>query len=168
VRWKRQSSTILTMNHLTPQQRAEIVKIYFQKNSSVTLLRDFLADEVDEHDMDDYWFQQDGATCHTARLTMDLLRAMFPNRLISKYGDFDWPARSPDLTAPDFFLWGYLKGKVYADKPATLQQLKANIRREIAAIEPETLKKVMENAEKRADLCVASGGGHLADVIFKK
>ncbi|CAH1099404.1 unnamed protein product [Psylliodes chrysocephalus] len=123
--------------------------------------------EVVEHDMGDYWFQQDGATCHRARLTMDLLRTTFPNRLISKYDNFDWPAHSPDLTAPDFFLWGYLKGKVYADKPATLQQLKVNIPREIAAIQPETFQKAMENAEKRADLCEASGGGHLADVIFK-
>ncbi|XP_075164295.1 uncharacterized protein LOC142236896 [Haematobia irritans] len=38
-----------------------------------------------------------------------------------------WPPRSPDLTAPDFFLWGYLKDKVYVNNPQTLQQLKDNI-----------------------------------------
>lgn len=96
---------------------------------------------------------------------MDLLRPMFPNRLISKGGDFGWPPRSPDLTAPDFFLWGYLKGKVYANKPDTLAQLKANIRQEIAQITPEMLQKVMK--EKRADMCVAASGGHLPDIIFK-
>lgn len=132
------------------------------------MLRGFLANELAEHDITHFWFQQDGATCHTARATMDILRQMFPGRLISKSGDFDWPPRSPDLTAPDFFLWGYLKSKVYANKPQTLEQLKANIRQEIAGISTETLRKTMENAEKRTDLCMAANGGHLPDIIFKK
>lgn len=132
------------------------------------MIRDFLGNELAENGMEHYWFQQDGATCHTAGETMNLLRQMFPERLISKSGDYDWPPRSPDLSAPDFFLWGFLKGKVYANKPDSLQQLKANIREEIAKITPEMLEKVMKNAEKRADMCVAAGGSHLPDIIFKK
>ena len=65
------------------------------------------------------WFQQDGATAHTARPTMALLREFFGDRIISRFSDFGWPPRSSDLTAPDFFLWGYLKGKMYANKPRT-------------------------------------------------
>jgi len=38
----------------------------------------------------------------------------------------------------------------------------------MAAIEPETLQKVTENAEKRAHCAIRSGGGHLRDIIFKK
>ena len=56
------------------------------------------------------WFQQDGVTAHTARQRMALLRGLFGERLISRFSGFNWPSRSPDLTAPDFFLWGYLKG----------------------------------------------------------
>lgn len=112
------------------------------------------------------WFQQDGATAHTARATMDLLRQQFPNRIISKNGDLRWPPRSPDLTAPDFFLWGYLKDKVYVNKPQTLQQLKDNIQEEIDRIPQETLNKVMENAIKRAHFCVRENGSHLTDIIF--
>lgn len=126
----------------------------------------FLRSEVENNGLEDYWFQQDGATAHTARETINLLNEMFPGRLVSKNGDFDWPPRSPDLTAPDFFLWGYLKGKVYADQPKTLQALKFNIRREIAAISAETLPKVMENAQKRAQLCIKEKGKHLRDIIF--
>lgn len=48
-------------------------------------------------------FQQDGATPHTARVSMAKLREIFPNKVISKYGDIPWPARSPDLTPADFF-----------------------------------------------------------------
>lgn len=112
------------------------------------------------------WFQQDGATAHTARATMQLLRQIFGERLISKNSAFNWPARSPDLTAPDYFLWGYLKEKVYINKPRTLAQLKENIRAEIRALQPDTLTRVMENAIKRAQLCEAENGAHLRDVIF--
>lgn len=132
------------------------------------MITDFMMPIVRENDLEDFWFQQDGATCHTSRATMDLLRPLFPGRIISKNGDFDWPPRSPDLTPPDFYLWGYLKSKVYAGKPETLAQLKDNIRNEIAAITPETLAKVMQNAEKRTNLSIKSKGQHLRDIIFKK
>ncbi|GFU39882.1 uncharacterized protein TNCV_3840361 [Trichonephila clavipes] len=63
------------------------------------------------------WFQQDGATCHTARGTIDLLKYTFGDRLISRFGPVNWPPRSCDLTPLDYFLWGYVKSLVYADKP---------------------------------------------------
>ena len=40
--------------------------------------------------------------------------------------DFGHCAR-PDLTPSDCFLWGYLKGRVYRNKPRTIDALKANI-----------------------------------------
>ncbi|KOC69125.1 hypothetical protein WH47_07576, partial [Habropoda laboriosa] len=55
------------------------------------------------------------------------------------------PPRSPDLTAPDFFLGGYLKERVYVNKPRTVEELKENIRAEIRRLGPETLRTVMEN-----------------------
>ncbi|RZC40672.1 DDE 3 domain containing protein [Asbolus verrucosus] len=38
-------------------------------------------------------------------------------------GPIKWPARSPDLTSPDFFLWGYLKDKVYQQVPITREDM---------------------------------------------
>ena len=40
------------------------------------------------------WFQQDGATDHTARASMTAIRAAFPNHLISRFGELPWPRRS--------------------------------------------------------------------------
>lgn len=37
---------------------------------------------------------------HTVGATMDLLRPVFGERLISKRAEIEYPARSPDLTAP--------------------------------------------------------------------
>jgi hypothetical protein len=57
----------------------------------------------------DMFYQQDGSTSHTGLETKQLLKQTFPNHVISRFGDTEWPPRSPYLTAPDFFLWGYLK-----------------------------------------------------------
>ena len=49
--------------------------------------------------------KQEGATAHTARATLYLLQQLFGERIISRGMQFAWPPLSPDLTAPDFFLW---------------------------------------------------------------
>ncbi|GFT11482.1 uncharacterized protein TNCV_2523021 [Trichonephila clavipes] len=58
---------------------------------------------------EELWFQQDGATCHIARATTDLLKDKFGDRLISRFGPVNWPPRSCDLTLLDYFLWGLCK-----------------------------------------------------------
>jgi Helix-turn-helix domain (DUF4817) len=130
------------------------------------MLTNFFLPEIEELGLEDMWFQQDGATAHTAQATTNILKNAFPGRLISRFGDLHWPARSPDLTVPDFFLWGFLKSRVYINKPDTLQTLKDNIRHECENLSPDILEKVMKNAVKRARLVINSGGGHLSDIIF--
>ncbi|GFW39321.1 RNase H domain-containing protein [Trichonephila clavipes] len=90
------------------------------------------------------WFQQDGATCHTARATIDLLKDTFGDRLISRFGPVNWPPRSCDLTPLDYFLWGYVKSLVYGDKPQTLDHLEDNIRRVIADIRDRTCADILK------------------------
>ncbi|GFU08972.1 uncharacterized protein TNCV_1318471 [Trichonephila clavipes] len=113
------------------------------------------------------WFQQDGATCHTARATIDLLKDTFGDRLISRFGPVNWPTRSCDLTPQDSFLWGYVKSLVYADKPQTLDHLEDNIHRVIADIRPQMLEKVLENWTSRLDYIRASRGSPMPEIIFK-
>jgi Helix-turn-helix domain (DUF4817) len=107
------------------------------------MVTDFFWAEIDGMDLEDMWFQQDGATCHTARATIDLLKEKFDERVISRNGPVNWPARSCDLTPLDFFLWGYVKSQVYANKPATLDALRVNIERAIADIRADLCEKVM-------------------------
>ena len=73
------------------------------------------------------WFQQDDATCHTARVTIGLLRCEFGEDFISRLGTVNWPPRSCDLTPLDNFLRGYIKAHVYTDKPASIDALEDNI-----------------------------------------
>ncbi|GFT45894.1 DUF4817 domain-containing protein [Trichonephila clavipes] len=107
------------------------------------------------------------ALCHTARATIDLLKDTFGDRLISRFRPVNWPPRSCDLTPLDYFLWGYVKSLVYADKPQTLDHLEDNICRVIADIRPQMLEKVIENWTSRLDYIRASRGSHIPEIIFK-
>ncbi|GFW55244.1 uncharacterized protein TNCV_116301 [Trichonephila clavipes] len=127
----------------------------------------FFIPELNNHDVQELWFQQDGATCHTARATIYLLKDTFGDRLISRFGPVNWPQRSCDLTQLDYFLWGYVKSLVYADKPQTLDHLENNIRRVIADIRPQMLEKVIENWTSRLDYIRASRGSPMPKIIFK-
>ncbi|CAI6354061.1 unnamed protein product [Macrosiphum euphorbiae] len=88
---------------------------------------------------------------------MNFLREFFGERIISKGL---WPPRSPDLTPPDFFLWGYLKGRVYKNRPQTLDELKSNITMEINLINVSVLHKVATNVVKRVRACINEQGSH--------
>ena len=49
-------------------------------------------------------------------------------------GDVNWPPRSCDLTQLNYFLWDAVYERRYADKPVTIEHLKANIRDAISEI----------------------------------
>ncbi|GFW21085.1 DUF4817 domain-containing protein [Trichonephila clavipes] len=76
------------------------------------MIINFFIPELNNHDVQELWFQQDGATCHTARATIDLLKDTFGDHLISRFGPVNWPRRSCDLTPLDYFLWGYVNSFV--------------------------------------------------------
>ncbi|GFW75900.1 long-chain-fatty-acid--CoA ligase 1 [Trichonephila clavipes] len=65
------------------------------------MITNFFIPELNNHDVQELWFQQDGATCHIARATIDLLKDTFGDRLISRFGPVNWPPRSCDLTPLD-------------------------------------------------------------------
>ena len=132
---------------------------FFEEGATVTVtseryvetLRNFLRPQLRilRVNMEEMWFQQDGATAHTARASMTLVRPMFPQHVVSRFGDVPRPPRSLDLSACDFFLWGYLKSKVNVRKPRTVDDLKVSIPEEIATVPQEMFVNVMRNFEER-------------------
>ncbi|GFS62700.1 putative transposable element [Trichonephila clavipes] len=44
------------------------------------MITNFFFPELNNHDVQELWFQQDSATCHTARATIDLLKDTFGDR----------------------------------------------------------------------------------------
>ena len=98
------------------------------------ILNEFLFTKIEKKDIGNIWFQQNGAKCHTAESTLVVLRPVFEDRIISRRADVVWPPRSWDLIPLDYYLWGAVKDKCYADKSETINALKANIREAIGEI----------------------------------
>ena len=65
------------------------------------ILNGFLISKLNELNMQDLWFQQDRATWHTTRRCTELLWEHFPGKLISRFGDVNWPPRS-DISPPEY------------------------------------------------------------------
>lgn len=133
-----------------------------------TMIKDYFFENMDNVEPNEVWFQQDGATCHTATETIDLLRTQFSDKIISRYGPVNWPPRSCDLTPVDYFLWGYVKSLVYTDQPKSIDELEASISQVIKDIRPEMLEKVCKNWTYRLEFVKNSRGGHMSEIIFKK
>jgi Helix-turn-helix domain (DUF4817) len=106
-------------------------------------------------------FQQDGAPPHWAREVRRCLDNIFPNRWIGRDGPISWAPRSPDLTPPDYFLWGYIKNKIYQTPVTTIAELKQRIRDAIASVTPAMLRAVWRELESRLDQCRGTNGAHV-------
>jgi len=85
-------------------------------------------------------FQQDGAPPHWGSHVRRFLDATFPNRWIGRDGPTPWPPRSPDITPFDFFLWRYVKDKVFWTPVADITSLKARITDGIATVTEDMLE----------------------------
>ena len=107
-----------------------------------------------------YWWQQDGATCHTSKKSMEKLRGIFGDRLISNKADIKWPARSPDLNPLDYAFWGMAMQKVYNDNPQTLDELMECVENFFHTLPEDVIRNSVSNILKRARLCVKNKGDH--------
>jgi len=98
----------------------------------LAMLQNWLLPQVSE-DLEDFISQQDGAPPHWHRDVRRFLNESLPQRWIDRVGKEDlalqfWPARSPDLTTRDFFLWGFVKEIVYVPSlPTNLDGLNNRI-----------------------------------------
>ena len=111
-------------------------------------------------DIGNIWFQQDGATCHTAEATLDVLRPVFEDRIISRRADIVWSPRSCDLTPLDYYLWDTVKDTCYADA------LKNNILEAIGEIQLPTIDNMLKKWFDRVGYCMARRRSHLNEIIF--
>ena len=106
-----------------------------------------------------------GAPAHRLITVRDRLNAVFgSNRIIGLGHDVEWPPRSPDLTPYDFFMWGYLKDRVFSTgPPQNIDHLRRRISNEFDALrrQPEFIRRAVRDMHKRAILCVERNEGHV-------
>ena len=114
-------------------------------------------------------FKQDGAPPHTAcDMKTLLLESFSDDRVKSRGCKIQWTSRSPELNPTDFWLWGYLKSRVYRCSPTTLVELKNAIRLTVAGIDGDMLYSAVMDAVMPLTCLLSCGGGNVEHLILLK
>lgn len=124
-----------------------------------------LFDDVDLQTRQRMWFQLDGAPPHYALIVREWLDHHFPGSWIGRGGPVPWPPRSPDLTAPDFFLWGFLKDEVFKSRPTTREDMIHRIRLACANIPRVVLRRTVRSFRRRLGLCIQVEGNNFEQLL---
>ena len=104
----------------------------------------------------------DGAPPHWGIPVRVWLNEKMPQRWMGRGSpNMPWPPRSPDLTPCDFFLWGFVKSKVYKTQPTTIEELKQRIRDAFAEITVEMRQKTILAYRERLEQVIENDGGHV-------
>ena len=105
--------------------------------------------------------QLDGAPAHFGKIVRDFLNNKFCERWIGRGGSLaDYPPRSPDLTVCDFFLWGFLRDKVYSHSIHNVDQLEQIIKNEITQIPVSFFRNSLQSFRQRCEDCLNNNGGY--------
>lgn len=147
-------------------RRRIIGPIFFNETINGERYRTIILQQFFEQLLDDEiqygYFQQDGATAHTARPSLRYIQEFYDDRIISQGL---WPPRSPDLTAPDFYLFGRLKTSIFKNRLHTIEEMQQAIEMNIRNITVEELQHVFENMKRRVNLCLNTGGEHFQHLL---
>ena len=99
--------------------------------------------------------------CCFQQKVRDYLNQLFPDWWIGRRGPLEWAARLPDLTPRGFFLWGFLKSKVYSTQPQNLEELEQKIRALCELVTQDLLQSVGQECVKRWLKCLEIGDSHV-------
>ena len=111
--------------------------------------------------------QQDGTP---PQYRLDILRWLndvLPHRWIGRGGSEDlmfcpWPAWFPNSTPCDYFLWGYVKDKVFVPpQPVSIPDLKNRITAAVGTITPDLLIRVWQELGYRLGVCRVTKGAYI-------
>lgn len=111
-------------------------------------------------------YQHDGAPPHNTLPVREHLNETFPARWIGRNGHIEWPARSPDLSPLDFYLWGHWKELVYSVPINTREQLIARIFDTAGAMRQKLQEiNITTEVKRRALYCIQEDGGHFEQLL---
>lgn len=136
----------------------------------LVFLRDILPELMEDVPLlvrENMWFQHDGAPAHYGNIVRDYLNLTFPNSWIGRIGPTPWPARSPDVTPLDFFLWGTMKQLVYSSPVESEMDLVARVVEAAAIIkgDDQVFRRVQRSMIDRFRLCNRVDGRHFEQLL---
>lgn len=145
---------------------------FFDENLTGEVYANFLNNEflqliqnIPPQQQQEMWFMQDGCPAHYAINVRTTLTAMFGEKWIGRGGPVPWPARSPDLTVMDYYLWARIKDIVYQTAPTTRDNMKERIRSACEQISREEIRKALHNFPRRLEKCLEADGRHFEHLM---
>jgi len=69
------------------------------------------------------------------------------------------------IESPDFYMWVYLKDRVYGNNVQTIPVLKATTAAAIRAIPREECGRVIQNFARRIQMCLQRRGAHFEHIF---
>ena len=106
-------------------------------------------------------FQQDGSPVHWGLRVRETLNRTFQHRWIGWSGPIPWPARSPDVTPLDFFLWGYVKDQVFKTPVFEINELEQRIRDTVMRVKLNMLRNAWRELRTRLQFLIENQGQHI-------
>lgn len=122
-------------------------------------------EEIPLAELREVHFQQDGATPHNAQINVGWLNRHFNEQWIGTYGPIRWPARSPDLTPLDFWLWGYLQDRVYLRMPQNVNDLRNRIIEACREIPNNFILNATHDVIRRCQSCIDHNGNQFEQYL---
>lgn len=130
-----------------------------------TTLMEYVED-IPLNEVQNMWWQQDGAPPHNSRVVSDTLNHLFGTKWIGTHSlVVRWPARSPDLSPLDYYLWGHLKNRIYQRVPASVEELRQNIVFEFNQLRRRDILRSVANLRRRIALCLQNNGAHFEQFL---
>lgn len=152
-------------------RRRLIGPIFFDGSLNAERYRNEILDpfinQLDDYELQNAYFQQDGATPHTTNATIQYLQQFFDDRIISRHTDHPFPTRSCDLNICDIFAWPYMKNNIFATPVNNLEELRERITQKCQEINdsPAILQNVSAGFRKRVQLCLEANGQHFQQFL---
>jgi hypothetical protein len=120
------------------------LEIFFHENINATEDREQILEifinQLDDEELQNGYFQHDGATAHTTPDNLLYLQQFYGNRIISN---------RLNLTPLDFCIFGHLKDEVFKRRMHTLEELTEEITNCCNTIDQQMLQNIVNNKKKR-------------------
>lgn len=162
---KQVKSTSITLWAMIPYDGRLRFRILFETMNQeryCDILREIVIPSLTSNRYIHHYYQQDGASVHWGLAVRALLNSHLGNRWIGRSGPTEWPPRSPDLTINDFWLWSYMRDKVYKEPRAnTVQELAQKCEYEFNQIDHNMIERCFSDFLKRCQKCIEHQGHHI-------
>ena len=112
--------------------------------------------------LEEIMYQQDGAPAHYGSAVRQHLDRTFPRGWVGRAGTAAlWPARSPDFSPLDYWLWGHVKSLVYMDDELFDEQVcERRIIEAFEQLDGNLIRRSIADIIRRAETCLQVDGGH--------